>query len=86
MFDNKFDQYRIEVCPEIEKSQYGYTFLRCYINGHIASLSTFFNWAYAIFEHIFKHINGPLLCLFWRTVKCRTKDLRGDAFSFHHKY
>ena len=31
--------------------------------------------AYAIFEHI----TGPLSGLFWRTEKCRSKDLRGGV-------
>ena len=37
----------------------------------------FFNF----FEHIFEHINCPLSGLFYRTGKCRSKDLRGGAFS-----
>ena len=28
-----------------------------------------------------EHIYGPLSDLFWRTEKCRTMDLRADAFS-----
>ena len=47
----------------------------------IASFSNFCYWAYAIFEHIFEHINGPLSGVFWRTEKCRTKEIRGGAFS-----
>ena len=27
------------------------------------------------------YINGPLLGLFWRTEKCRSKEIRGRAFS-----
>ena len=69
MFNNKFDQSRPEVCPEIEK-----IFIR-----HIASSSTFFYQAYTIvdlflfwnfLEHIFEHINTPLSGLFWKTEKC----------------
>ena len=60
MFDNKFDQYRTEVCPEIEKK----TFI-----GHIASLLTFFYRVYDIvdlstcfraFWNIFLNILAPI--------------------------
>ena len=27
------------------------------------------------YQHIFEHIKGPLSGLFWRTDKCRSKDL-----------
>ena len=39
------------------------------------------NMRLLFFKQIFEHINGSLSGLFWRTEKCRTKDLRGGAFS-----
>ena len=48
---------------------------------HIASLTTFFSrhfyflLIWELFEHIFEHINSPLLGLFRRIEKCRTKEI-----------
>ena len=48
---------------------------------HFQPFFLFYNFS----EHIFKHINGPLSGLFWRTEKCRSEDLRGGGFSTHQR-
>ena len=65
-FDNKFDQYRTKVCPEIKVSNY--------------RLEVCPDSKNSLFIHNVEHINSPLSGLFWRTEKCKTKDLRGGAF------
>ena len=68
MFDNKFDLYRSEVCPEIEK---------------IIIIVDLFYQAYSIvdlftiLEHILEHTKAPLLGLYYNTEKCMSRIKRG---------
>ena len=56
-------------------------------------LSNIFYRAYTIvelfknfLEHIFEHIKGPLSGLFFITDKCKTKEIRGGAFSIRRSH
>ena len=40
----------------------------------------------SFFKHIFKHNNAPLSGLYWKTEKCRSKEIRGGAFSIRHLF
>ena len=49
------------------------------------ALSTFLLF-YSFFKHIFAHINAPLLGQFWKTEKCKSKEIRGGAFIIRPVY
>ena len=54
--------------------------------GPKSSFSNFYYQAYAIFEHIFEHIEGPLSGLFFITNNCKSEEIRGGAFSIRHDH